>query len=87
MNVAKRVRKKSCDTVVYASTFSTCGSRTGPSLVDMDVEAPTAYEASKFARERYAEHYANHHKIQSPAWGSSPFTKGLAATRSTKVSM
>ncbi len=29
----------------------------------MDVEAHTAYEASKLARERYAEYYANHHDM------------------------
>jgi len=29
----------------------------------MDVEAHTAYEASKLARERYAEYYANHHEM------------------------
>jgi UDP-glucose 4-epimerase len=29
----------------------------------MDVDAHTAYEASKLARERYAEYYANHHEM------------------------
>jgi UDP-glucose 4-epimerase len=29
----------------------------------MDVEAHTAYEASKLARERYAEYYADHHDM------------------------
>ena len=29
----------------------------------MAVEAHTAYEASKLARERYAEYYANHHEM------------------------
>ena len=29
----------------------------------MDMEAHTAYEVSKLARERYAEYYANHHDL------------------------
>jgi UDP-glucose 4-epimerase len=29
----------------------------------MAVEAQTAYETSKLARERYAEYYANHHDM------------------------
>ena len=29
----------------------------------MPVEAHTGYEASKLARERYAEYYANHHGL------------------------
>jgi len=63
VNTVERARKGGCDTVVYASTSSIYGSRTEPSPVDMDVEARTAYEASKLARERYAEYYANHHDM------------------------
>ena len=63
VNAVERARNGGCDTVVYASTSSIYGSRTEPSPVDMDVEARTAYEASKLARERYAEYYANHHDM------------------------
>ena len=63
INTVERARNAGCDTVVYASTSSIYGSRTEPSPVEMDVEAHTAYEASKLARERYAEYYANHHDM------------------------
>ena len=63
VNTVERARKEGCETVVYASTSSIYGSRTGPSSVDMEVEARTAYEASKLARERYAEYYSNHHEM------------------------
>ncbi len=61
VNTVERVRKRGCETVVYASTSSIYGGRTEPSPESMDVEARTGYEASKLARERYAEYYANHH--------------------------
>jgi len=61
VNTVERVRNAGCDTVVYASTSSIYGSRTEPSPESMPVEAHTGYEASKLARERYAEYYANHH--------------------------
>jgi len=63
VNTVERARQQGCDTVVYASPSSIYGSRTEPSPVEMDVEAHTAYEASKLARERYAEYYANHHDM------------------------
>jgi len=61
VNVVEQARKDGCETVVYASTSSIYGSRTEPSPESMGVKANTAYEASKLARERYAEYYANHH--------------------------
>ncbi|ELY84400.1 NAD-dependent epimerase/dehydratase family protein [Natrinema gari] len=63
VNTVERARKAGCETVVYASTSSIYGSRTEPSPESMDVEVHTAYEASKLARERYAEYYANHHAM------------------------
>jgi len=63
VNTVERAREEGCDTVVYASTSSIYGSRTEPSPESMAVEAHTAYEASKLARERYAEYYANHHEM------------------------
>jgi Nucleoside-diphosphate-sugar epimerases len=63
VNTVEQVRKEGCETVVYASTSSIYGSRTEPSPESMAVEAHTGYEASKLARERYAEYYANHHDM------------------------
>jgi len=61
VNAVERVREHGCETVVYASTSSIYGSRTEPSPESMPVESQTAYEASKLARERYAEYYGHHH--------------------------
>ncbi|TQQ81122.1 NAD-dependent epimerase/dehydratase family protein [Halonotius terrestris] len=63
VNTVEQVREHGCDTVVYASTSSIYGSRTEPSPESMAVESQTAYEASKLARERYAEYYAHHHDM------------------------
>lgn len=63
VNTVEAVRD-SCESVVYASTSSIYGDRTEPSPTSMDVEARTGYEASKLARERYAEYYSNHHGLQ-----------------------
>lgn len=63
VNTVKQARDDGCDTVVYASTSSIYGSRTEPSPEDMDVEVNTGYEASKLARERYAEYFANHYDM------------------------
>ena len=61
VNVVDQAREDGCETVVYASTSSIYGSRTEPSPEQMAVEANTAYEASKLARERYAEYFGNYH--------------------------
>ncbi|MFC7007842.1 NAD-dependent epimerase/dehydratase family protein [Halalkalicoccus salilacus] len=63
VNVVEQAREDGCDTVVYASTSSIYGNRTEPSPEDMDVEVNTGYEASKLARERYAEYFANHYDM------------------------
>ncbi|RRJ31381.1 NAD-dependent epimerase/dehydratase family protein [Halocatena pleomorpha] len=60
VNTVEQVREQ-CDTVVYASTSSIYGSRTEPSPEDMEITAQTGYEASKLAREKYAEYYSNHY--------------------------
>jgi len=62
-NAVEQARRDGCDTVVYASTSSIYGSRTEPSPESMDVEAHTGYEASKLARERYGEYFANAHDV------------------------
>ncbi|UTF54795.1 NAD-dependent epimerase/dehydratase family protein [Natronosalvus rutilus] len=61
VNVVEQARQDGCDTVVYASTSSIYGSRTEPSPEAMDVTVNTGYEASKLARERYAEYFSNHY--------------------------
>ena len=63
VNTVDQARRDGCDTVVYASTSSIYGDRTEPSPEDMDVEARTGYEASKLARERYAEFFANRYDV------------------------
>ena len=61
VKTVEQIRKQGCDTVVYVSTSSIYGSRTEPSPESIAVKSQTAYEASKLARERYAEYYAHHH--------------------------
>jgi len=61
VNVVEQARQDGCETVVYASTSSIYGDRTEPSPESMRVEANTGYEASKLARERYAEYFHNHY--------------------------
>jgi len=63
VNVVEQAREDGCDTVVYASTSSIYGDRTDPSPEDMPVAVNTGYEASKLARERYAEYFHNHYDL------------------------
>ena len=60
VNTLEQAAAAGCDTVVYASTSSVYGDRTSPSPEEMRVSASTGYEASKLARERYAEYYSAH---------------------------
>lgn len=61
VNVVEQARQDGCSTVVYASTSSIYGSRTTPTPEDVDITVNTGYEASKVARERYAEYFSNHY--------------------------
>jgi UDP-glucose 4-epimerase len=63
VNTVEQVREAGCDTVVYASTSSIYGDQTAPSPEDMPVAVNTGYEASKLARERYGEYFANYHDM------------------------
>ncbi|AGN02768.1 nucleoside-diphosphate-sugar epimerase (UDP-glucose 4-epimerase) [Salinarchaeum sp. Harcht-Bsk1] len=63
VNTVEQARDDGCDTIVYASTSSIYGDRTEPSPEDMPVEVNTGYEASKLARERYAEYFHNHYDL------------------------
>jgi len=63
VNTVDQARADGCGTVVYASTSSIYGSRTDPSPEDLPVTVNTGYEASKMARERYAEYFQNHYGL------------------------
>ncbi len=63
VNVVEQARQDGCGTIVYASTSSIYGSRTEPSSEGMDVSVNTGYEASKRAREQYAEYFSNYYDI------------------------
>jgi UDP-glucose 4-epimerase len=63
VNTVDQARRDGCDHVVYASTSSIYGDRTDPSPEDMPVTARTGYEASKLARERYAEYFHHHYDL------------------------
>lgn len=63
VNVVEQARQDGCDTAVYASTSSIYGSQTDPTSEDVDVKVNTGYEASKIARERYAEYFSNHYDM------------------------
>ena len=63
VNTVEQARQDGCETVVYASTSSVYGSRTNPTPEDVPVTASTGYEASKLARERYAEYFASHYDM------------------------
>jgi UDP-glucose 4-epimerase len=63
VNTVEQARDDGCETVVYASTSSIYGSRTEPSPEEMAVTVNTGYEASKMARERYAEYFGNHYDL------------------------
>lgn len=63
VNVIEQARTDGCDTIVYASTSSIYGSQIEPSPESMDVTVNTGYEASKMAREQYAEYFSNHYDM------------------------
>ncbi len=63
VNVVEQARQDGCDTVVYASTSSIYGSRTEPTSEDVEVTVNTGYEASKMAREQYAEYFSRHYNM------------------------
>ena len=63
VNTVDQARRDGCEQVVYATTSSIYGDRTEPSPEDMPVTARTGYEASKLARERYAEYFHHHYDL------------------------
>lgn len=63
VNTVEQARNSGCTQVIYASTSSVYGSRRQPSPESMPVSARTGYEASKLARERYAEYFGSHYDM------------------------
>ena len=63
VNVVEQARQDGCETVVYASTSSIYGNQTEPTPEDVSVTVNTGYEASKMAREKYAEYFSNHYGL------------------------
>lgn len=63
INVMEQAVAADVDAVVYATTSSIYGDRTEPTSEDVDVTVKSAYEASKRAREEYAQYYTSHHDI------------------------
>jgi len=62
-NVVEQARQDGCDTVVYASTSSIYGNQTEPTPESTEITVNTGYEASKMAREQYAEYFSNHYDM------------------------
>jgi len=65
VNVVEQARQNGCETVVYASTASLYETEAEMRSVteNTPINANTGYEASKLARERYAEYFANHYEM------------------------
>jgi Nucleoside-diphosphate-sugar epimerases len=63
VNVVEQARRAGCRQIVYASTSSIYGSQTEPSSEAMPVTVRTGYEASKRAREVYAEYFGAHYDL------------------------
>lgn len=64
VNIVEQARADGCETFVYASTSSVYGDRTEPTPESVEVMARTGYEASKLARERYAEYFNHHYGLE-----------------------
>jgi UDP-glucose 4-epimerase len=79
VNVVDQARADGCDSVVYASTSSIYGDRTEPSPEDLPVAANTGYEASKLAREAYAEYFHNHYGLALAGMRFFSVYQGMAA--------
>ncbi|MFB6074196.1 MAG: NAD-dependent epimerase/dehydratase family protein [Haloarculaceae archaeon] len=78
VNTVEQAREDGCEHVVYASTSSIYGDRTEPSPEDMPVEANTGYEASKLAREQYAEYFHNYYGLTTAGMRFFSVYQGMA---------
>jgi len=63
VNVVEQARQDGCSTIVYASTSSIYGTQTEPTPENNNITVNTGYEASKMAREQYAEYFSNHYNM------------------------
>lgn len=63
VNVVEQARKSGCENIVYASTSSLYDSCTKQTPESEEVCVSTAYEASKRAREAYAESFATQYGL------------------------
>lgn len=61
VNTVEQARQDGCETVVYASTSSIYGDCQEPTREDARISARTGYEASKLAREQYADYFESHY--------------------------
>jgi UDP-glucose 4-epimerase len=64
VNIAEQANDSNAS-LVFVSTSSVYGTHTEPAVETQDLEANTAYEASKLARERYAQYYMNYHDMHT----------------------
>lgn len=83
-NVVEQARQDGCETVVYSSTSSVYGSRTETSSENLDVESGTGYIASKLARERYGEYFANAHGMNMAGMRFFSVYQGFGGTEAHK---
>ncbi len=63
VNTVEQARQDECETIVYASTSSIYGNQINPTPEEIDITINTGYEASKMAREQYAEYFSNHYNM------------------------
>lgn len=63
VNVVEQARQSGCSSIVYASTSSIYHAGSEPTSEDAAIAVNTGYEASKVARERYAEYFGNHYEM------------------------
>lgn len=62
VNIAEQANEVDAS-LIYVSTSSVYGTHTEPVTETQELEAKTAYEASKLARERYGQYYKNYHNM------------------------
>ena len=65
VNVVDQAIADGCESIVYASTSSVYGSQSEPTSEEQPVDVDTGYEASKLARERYAEYFSTHYGVDA----------------------
>lgn len=64
VNVVDQALADGCERVVFASSSSLYDAHTSPVAEEEPLSVNSAYEASKAAREQYADYYRNHHDME-----------------------